>query len=66
MHSGYQGANDALDYYESTDWITEEVQSDLAEYLRGIGEAGSNDGNDLGVDDHMLSLVYIAKLNAMV
>jgi len=31
MHSGYQGANDALDYYESTDWITEEVQSDLAE-----------------------------------
>ena len=66
MHSGYQGANDALDYYESTDWITEEVQSDLAEYLRGIDEAGSNDGNDLGVDDHMLSLVYIAKLNAMV
>ncbi|MCU4798957.1 flagella E [Halobacteria archaeon HArc-gm2] len=66
MHSGYQGANDALDYYESTDWITEEVQSDLAEYLRGIDEAGSNDGNDLGVDDHMLSLVYIAKLSAMV
>ena len=65
MHSGYQGASDALDYYESTDWITEDVQSNLAEYLRGIDEAGSNDGNDLGVDDHMLSLVYIAKLTSM-
>lgn len=65
MHSGYQGASDALDYYESTDWITEDVRSSLSEYLRGIDEAGSNDGNDLSVDDHMLSLVYIAKLTSM-
>lgn len=65
MHSGYQGASDALDYYEATDWITEDVQSHLSEYLRGIDEAGSNDGNDLDVDDHMLSLVYIAKLSSM-
>lgn len=65
MHSGYQGASDALDYYESTDWITEDVQNSLSEYLRGIDETGSNDGNDLGVDDHMLSLVYIAKLSSM-
>ena len=65
MHSGYQGASDALDYYESTDWITEDVQSDLSEYLRGIDEAGSNDGNELGVDDHMLSLVYVTKLQSM-
>ncbi|MFB6074629.1 MAG: FlaD/FlaE family flagellar protein [Haloarculaceae archaeon] len=65
MHSGYQGADDALDYYASVDWITEAVQSDLSEYLRGIDEAGANNGEELDVDDHMLSLVYVAKLYSM-
>jgi len=65
MHSGYQGANEALGYYESIDWITEDVESDLADYLRGIDEAGTNDDNELDVDDHMLSLVYVAKLTSM-
>lgn len=65
MHSGYQGADEALAYYESVDWITERVQSDLSEYLRGIDERATNDSNDLSVDDHMLSLVYVAKLTAM-
>lgn len=65
MHSGYQGADEALAYYESIDWITEQVQSDLSDYLLGIDETATNDGNNLSVDDHMLSLVYIAKLTAM-
>ena len=65
MHSGYQGADEALAYYESIDWITEQVQSDLSDYLLGIDETATNDGNDLSVDDHMLSLVYVAKLTSM-
>ena len=65
MHSGYQGADEALAYYESIDWITETVQSDLSDYLLGIDESATNDDNDLSVDDHMLSLVYVAKLTAM-
>jgi flagellar protein FlaE len=65
MHSGYQGADEALDYYADIDWITEDVQSDLSDYLLGIDESSTNDGNELSVDDHMLSLVYIAKLTAM-
>ncbi|MBV0924658.1 flagella E [Halomicroarcula limicola] len=65
MHSGYQGADEALAYYESIDWITEEVEADLSDYLLGIDESATNDGNDLSVDDHMLSLVYVAKLAAM-
>jgi flagellar protein FlaE len=65
MHSGYQGANEALDYYASIDWLTEDAESDLADYLRGIDESGTNDDNELDVDDHMLSLVYIAKLYSM-
>jgi len=65
MHSGYQGADDALDYYADIDWITEDVQDDLSDYLLGIDESATNDGNELDVDDHMLSLVYVAKLTAM-
>jgi len=65
MHSGYKGADEALAYYESIDWITEHVRSDLSDYLLGIDESATNDDNDLSVDDHMLSLVYIAKLTAM-
>jgi len=65
LHAGYQGATEALDYYESIDWITEDVQSSLGDYLLGLDDAGTNDGNDLDVDDHLLSLVYIAKLSAM-
>jgi flagellar protein FlaE len=65
MHSGYQGATDALDYYESIDWITEDVEAALADYLRGIDDETANEGNELTVDDHLLSLVYVAKLQAM-
>jgi flagellar protein FlaE len=65
MHSGYQGADEALDYYRSIDWITEAVQDDLSDYLLGIDESATNDDNDLSVDDHMLSLVYVAKLTQM-
>ncbi|MFC7194667.1 FlaD/FlaE family flagellar protein [Halosimplex aquaticum] len=65
MHAGYKGAADALHYYESIDWITEDVESQLNDYLLGIDENGSNDGVDLDVDDHMLSLVYVAKLTNM-
>jgi len=65
MHSGYQGADEALAYYESIDWLTEGVRGDLSDYLLGIDETATNDDNDLSVDDHMLSLVYIAKLTAM-
>lgn len=65
MHSGYKGADEALDYYRSIDWITEAVQDDLSDYLLGIDESATNDDNELSVDDHMLSLVYVAKLTAM-
>ena len=65
MHSGYQGADEALAYYESIDWLTEAVRSDLSDYLLGIDESATNDGNDLSVDDHLLSLVYVAKLTEM-
>jgi len=65
LHAGYQGATEALDYYESVGWITEECESSLNDYMLGLGEQPSGDGTDLDIDDHLLSLVYIAKLAAM-
>ena len=66
LHTGYQGATEALDYYESVGWITESVESSLGDYLLGIEDTAASERNDLDVDDHMLSLVYIAKLSSMV
>jgi flagellar protein FlaE len=64
-HAGYQRATEAIDYYESIDWITEDVRASLGDYLLGLDDTGTSDGTDLDVDDHLLSLVYIAKLSAM-
>ena len=65
LHAGYQGATEALDYYESVGWITASVEADLNDYLLGLDDQAANDANSLDVDDHMLSLVYIAKLESM-
>jgi flagellar protein FlaE len=61
--AGYQGATEALSYYESIGWLTPAVESALGEYLLGI-ENGDATG-DLDIDDHVLSLAYIAKLASM-
>jgi flagellar protein FlaE len=66
LHAGYKGATEALDYYESIEWITEDVESALGDYLLGIDDQAANEPTDLDVDDHLLSLVYIAKLESMV
>jgi len=65
LHGDFRGAQQALTYYESIDWITEDVSSKLGDYLLGIENVGAGDTTDLDVDDHLLSLVYIAKLAAM-
>jgi len=65
MHSGYQGATDAIHYYESIEWVDEDVASQLDDYLLGIGDEAATETTELDVDDHMLSLVYVAKLAAM-
>ncbi len=65
LHAGYQGAAEALGYYESVGWLTEDVESELNDYLLGIDNQGANDGEALDIDDHLLSLVYVAKLASM-
>lgn len=65
LHSGYQGASEALSFYEAVGWITEGVEDDLGDYLLGIDDQAATEDNDLDIDDHMLSLVYVAKLASM-
>lgn len=63
---GYQGTSEAFQYYESVGWITEDVASALADYLLGIGKPAGDGGSGSGdIDDHKLSLVYIARLVSM-
>lgn len=63
-NAGYHGAVDALDYYASLDWITDDVRAALSDYLLGVAESQTGEG-DLDVDEHLASLVYVAKLTAM-
>jgi len=63
-NAGYHGAVDALDYYASLEWITDDVRAALSDYLLGVAESQTGEG-DLDVDEHLVSLVYVAKLTAM-
>jgi flagellar protein FlaE len=65
LHAGHQGAREAISYYESVEWITEECESQLKDYMLGLDEQAATDPSTLDVDDHLLSLVYIAKLASM-
>ena len=50
----------AIDYYESIDWVDEQVADDLQEYLRGFE---SSTTGTLTIDHHTQSLKYISQLN---
>ena len=65
--AGFENTGNALEYYEQVEWITARVREDLREYMRGFSEVESFDPDkpgpaDLDVDDHVLSLVYVARL----
>lgn len=63
-NAGFRGATEALDYYQNVGWITEDVESDLSDYLLGLDDR-PGEGAELEMDDHLLSLVYVAKLLSM-
>ncbi len=64
LKGGFKRTMDALRYYNTVGWLTDEVEADLRDYLVGFsGEVSDTDAFD--VDDHHLSLVYIARLSSM-
>lgn len=64
LKGGFKRTMDALRYYRTIDWITDEVESSLQDYLIGFSDEGTG-SHDLDVDDHQLSLVYVARLASM-
>ncbi|WP_425604193.1 FlaD/FlaE family flagellar protein [Halobellus salinisoli] len=64
LNGGYKRTMDALRYYHTVEWLTEDVEAELQDYLVGFsGEVSST--REYDVDDHHLSLVYIARLASM-
>ena len=61
--TGFRKALDALRYYRSIEWLTEETETRLHEYLQSFESEGGEGGLDRS--DHLLSLVYIARLSSM-
>jgi len=60
----------AIGYYESIDWLTDDVQAELLGYLDGLGEPGAIDESTpvgeppaaLDLQDHLRSLQYVTEL----
>jgi hypothetical protein len=64
LKGGFKRTMDALRYYHTVGWLTAEVEAELRDYLVGFsGEVSETEPFD--VDDHHLSLVYIARLASM-
>ena len=64
LKSGFKRTFEALRYYRSIDWITDDVSSALEDYLIGFSD-DVDGGVDLSIEDHQLSLVYVARLASM-
>ena len=63
---GVKRSLQALDYYENVGWIGEEASEQLRDHVRGFaGPADEEEHTDLEMADHVLSLVFIARLASM-
>ena len=62
--AGFKRTLDVLGYYREMGWITESVESALREYMRCC-DAPAEATAELDRSDHVLSLVYVARLASM-
>lgn len=63
---GVKRSLEAVDYYESIGWLGEEAAAELRDHIRGFaGPADEDDHADFEMADHVLSLVFIARLSSM-
>lgn len=63
---GVKRSLDAVDYYESIGWVGEDAAEELRDHVRGFaGPADEEDHSDFEMADHVLSLVFIARLSSM-
>jgi flagellar protein FlaE len=63
---GVKQSLDAVDYYESIGWVGEDAAAELRDHVRGFaGPADGDDHEEFEMADHVLSLVFIARLSSM-
>ncbi|MXR20601.1 FlaD/FlaE family flagellar protein [Halobacterium bonnevillei] len=63
---GVKRSLEAVDYYESIGWVGEDAAEELRDHIRGFaGPADEEDHGDFEMTDHVLSLVFIARLSSM-
>ncbi|MFB6131978.1 MAG: FlaD/FlaE family flagellar protein [Halanaeroarchaeum sp.] len=64
--AGVRRTLEALEYYENVGWISPAVGEELRDHVRAFREVASQGpANELETADHVLSLVYVARLAAM-
>lgn len=61
--AGHGSTLDALAYYESLGWLSEQSRQSLEEFVEGLAGTSPPDPGPLGVDDHRFSLLHIARLS---
>ncbi|MGB9962323.1 FlaD/FlaE family flagellar protein [Halobacterium sp. MBLA0001] len=63
---GVKRALKAIEYYETVGWVSADAAERLQGHVRGFsGPADDDSHSDLEMSDHVLSLVYIARLSSM-
>jgi flagellar protein FlaE len=64
--AGSRRTLDALDYYVNIGWLSESAAEDLREHVRVFQDASVEEGTRrFETADHLVSLVYIARLASM-
>ncbi len=66
--SGFEHTGNALSYYADIDWVNDDAYESLRSYLYGFSETdrfGSAGPASLDMSDHVLSLIYIARLASL-
>jgi archaellum component FlaD/FlaE len=64
LQAGCESVADALSQYERIGWLGADASEALSTYLSGLSDAQANVENGLDVDDHRISLHYVARLSA--
>jgi flagellar protein FlaE len=63
---GVKRSLEAIDYYETIGWVGSDAAEELRNHVRGFaGPADEDEHTDLEMTDHVLSLVFIARLASM-
>jgi archaeal flagellar protein FlaE len=66
--AGFENTGNALSYYVDVEWLSEPAYESLRSYMYGFSETDRFDSTgpaSLDTNDHVLSLIYIARLASL-